>query len=165
MLIERLIVFVALALFLLLATYPIWKIQDPDFFPKVSMETKGDQCVAPADYMRENHMKLLEEWRDSVVRDGDRFHIMPNGTKVEKSLTKTCLGCHVSKKQFCEECHTFASVKPYCWECHLIPMSGEHSQFSSVERDDFIKNNIHKKNLVKNNAIKKNPLFIGVTSD
>ena len=89
MLIERLLVFLALALFLSLATYPIWKIQDQHSLPKVSMETKGDQCVAPADYMRENHMKLLEDWRDSVVRKGERFHIMPDGTKVEKSLTKT----------------------------------------------------------------------------
>ena len=110
-------------------------------------------------------MKLLDIWRDSVVRDGDRFHIMPDGCKLEKCLTKTCLDCHVSKVKFCDACHSFASVKPYCWECHVIPMSGEHNQFSKVERDDFIKNNIHKKNLVKNNAIKKNPLFIGVTSD
>tara|TARA_B100000700_G_scaffold288114_1_gene344315 strand:+ start:1917 stop:2414 length:498 start_codon:yes stop_codon:yes gene_type:complete len=165
MLLERILVFIALALFLLLATYPIWKIQNPDSFPKVSMETRGDQCVAPADYMRENHMKLLEDWRDTVVRDGDRFHIMPNGTRVEKSLTKTCLGCHVSKKQFCEECHTFVSVKPYCWECHLIPMNEGHNQFTSIENDAIIKKKILKKFLVKNELTKNNPIIHGVKSD
>jgi len=163
MLIERLLVFFALTLFLLLATYPIWKVQNPDSFPKVSMETKGDQCVAPVNYMRENHMKLLEDWRDSVVRDGDRFHIMPNGTKVEKSLTKTCLGCHVSKKQFCEECHTFASVKPYCWECHVIPISGGHSQFSFIDSESSINHNIAKKLFVRNQTIiQQNSQFFGV---
>ena len=165
MLIERLLVFLALALFLLLATYPFWKIQNPDSFPKVSMETKGDQCVAPADYMRENHMKLLEDWRDSVVRDGDRFHIMPNGTKVEKSLTKTCLGCHVSKKQFCEECHAFASVKPYCWECHVIPMIGDQKQFSNIENVELSNKNIFKKLMMKNQITKKNHIIIGASSD
>ncbi len=164
MLIERLLVFLALALFLSLATYPIWKIQDQHSLPKVSMETKGDQCVAPADYMRENHMKLLEDWRDSVVRKGERFHIMPDGTKVEKSLTKTCLGCHVSKKQFCEECHTFASVKPYCWECHVIPMSGGHKQFTSIENVEPYKKNIFKKFMMKTQLTKNNHL-IGASSD
>ena len=164
MLIERLLVFLALALFLSLATYPIWKIQDPHSLPKVSMETKGDQCVAPVDYMRENHMKLLEDWRDSVVRNGERFHIMPDGTQVEKSLTKTCLGCHVSKKQFCEECHTFASVKPYCWECHVIPMSGGHKQFTSIENVEQSKKYIFKKFMMKNQLTKNNHL-IGASSD
>ena len=164
MLIERLLVFLALAFFLTLAIYPIWKIQDQRSLPKISMETKGDQCVAPADYMRENHMKLLEDWRDSVVRNGERFHIMPDGTQVEKSLTKTCLGCHVSKKQFCEECHTFASVKPYCWECHLIPMSGGHKQFTSIENVETSKKNIFKKFMMKNQLTKNNHL-IGASSD
>ena len=67
---ERIIVFAGLALFLLAASFPFWRSTDPEDFPKVSMETKGDQCVAPADYMRKNHMELLETWRDSVVRDG-----------------------------------------------------------------------------------------------
>jgi hypothetical protein len=101
------------------------------------METKGDQCVAPAAYMRKNHMLLLNTWRDSVVRDGERFHIMPDGSRVEKSLTKTCLGCHVSKKQFCEECHIYASVKPYCWECHVVPVSGGHTELSAIDTDEI----------------------------
>ncbi len=166
MLFERLLVFLALALFLSVASYPIWKNHDPDYLPKVSMETKGDQCVAPVDFMRENHMKLLENWRDSVVRDGDRFHIMPDGTKVEKSLTKTCLGCHVSKKQFCEECHSFASVKPYCWECHVVPISGGHTQFSGIESKEFKKQNILQNILVRNKKnIQNNPNLFEIISD
>jgi len=134
---EKILIFSVLVVFLLGASFPFWQSIDPDDFPKVAMETKGEQCVAPAEYMRKNHMLLLNNWRDSVVRDGERFHIMPDGSRVEKSLTKTCLGCHVSKKQFCEECHTYASVKPYCWECHVVPKSGGHTELSGIETDDI----------------------------
>ena len=130
---EKILIFAGLSIFLLGVTFPFWQSVKPEDFPKVAMETKGDQCVAPAAYMRKNHMLLLNTWRDSVVRDGERFHIMPDGSRVEKSLTKTCLGCHVSKKQFCEECHTYASVKPYCWECHIVPVSGGHTEFTTIE--------------------------------
>ena len=134
---EKILIFSGLVVFLLGASFPFWQSIDPDDFPKVAMETKGEQCVAPAEYMRKNHMLLLNNWRDSVVRDGERFHIMPDGSRVEKSLTKTCLGCHVSKKQFCEECHTYASVKPYCWECHVVPKSGGHTELSEIEPDEI----------------------------
>jgi len=134
---EKILIFSGLVVFLLGASFPFWQSIDTDDFPKVAMETKGEQCVAPAEYMRKNHMLLLNNWRDSVVRDGERFHIMPDGSRVEKSLTKTCLGCHVSKKQFCEECHTYASVKPYCWECHVVPKSGGHTELSGIETDEI----------------------------
>jgi hypothetical protein len=134
---EKVLIFAGLSIFLLGVTFPFWQSVKPEDFPKVAMETKGDQCVAPAAYMRKNHMLLLNTWRDSVVRDGERFHIMPDGSRVEKSLTKTCLGCHVSKKQFCEECHTYASVKPYCWECHIVPVSGGHTEFTAIETDEI----------------------------
>ena len=135
---EKILIFSGLVVFLLGASFPFWQSIDTEDFPKVAMETKGEQCVAPAEYMRKNHMLLLNNWRDSVVRDGERFHIMPDGSRVEKSLTKTCLGCHVSKKQFCEECHTYTSVKPYCWECHLVPKSGGgHTELSGIETDEI----------------------------
>lgn len=163
---ERIIVFAGLALFLSAASYPFWQSTDPDDFPKVAMETKGDQCVAPADYMRKNHMQLLETWRDSVVRDGDRFHIMPDGSKVEKSLTKTCLGCHVSKEKFCEECHTYASVKPYCWECHVIPKSGGHTELSVIESGRDSQQKLLKNLLARNQQFAdNNQQLLGVNSD
>ena len=134
---EKILILAGLSIFLLGVTFPFWQSVKPEDFPKVAMETKGDQCVAPAAYMRKNHMLLLNTWRDSVVRDGERFHIMPDGSRVEKSLTKTCLGCHVSKKQFCEECHTYASVKPYCWGCHVVPVSGGHTELSAIDTDEI----------------------------
>jgi len=150
---EKILIFSVLVVFLLGASFPFWQSIDPDDFPKVAMETKGEQCVAPAEYMRKNHMLLLNNWRDSVVRDGERFHIMPDGSRVEKSLTKTCLGCHVSKKQFCEECHTYASVKPYCWECHVVPKSGGHTELSGIETDEI------KQQELLNNLLARNQQF------
>ena len=153
---EKILIFSGLVVFLLGASFPFWQSIDPDDFPKVAMETKGEQCVAPAEYMRKNHMLLLNNWRDSVVRDGERFHIMPDGSRVEKSLTKTCLGCHVSKKQFCEECHTYASVKPYCWECHVVPKSGGHTELSGIETDEI------KQQELLNNLLARNQQFSGI---
>ena len=143
---EKIFIFIGLTIFLLAASYPFWQITQADDIPQISMQTKGDQCVAPVEYMRKNHMKLLDVWRDSVVRDDDRFHTMPDGSIVEKSLTKTCLNCHVSKKQFCEECHAFASVKPYCWECHVVPKSGGHTELSSDESDEKLLQNLLARN-------------------
>ena len=153
---EKILIFSGLVVFLLGASFPFWQSIDPEDFPKVAMETKGDQCVAPAEYMRKNHMMLLNYWKDSVVRDGERFYIMPDGNRVEKSLTKTCLGCHVSKKQFCEECHTYASVKPYCWECHVVPKSGGHTELSGIETDEI------KQQELLNNLLARNQQFSGI---
>ena len=150
---EKVLIFAGLSIFLLGVTFPFWQSVKPEDFPKVAMETKGDQCVAPAAYMRKNHMLLLNTWRDSVVRDGERFHIMPDGSRVEKSLTKTCLGCHVSKKQFCEECHTYASVKPYCWGCHVVPVSGGHTELSGIETGET------KQKELLNNLLARNQQF------
>jgi hypothetical protein len=150
---EKVLIFAGLAVFLLAASYPFWQSTEAEDFPQIAMQTKGEQCVAPVEYMRKNHMKLLNTWRDSVVRDGERFHIMPDGSKVEKSLTKTCLGCHVSKEKFCEECHSYASVKPYCWECHVIPKSGGHTELSGIESGEISKQNLLINLLARNQQV------------
>ena len=163
---EKFLIFSGLVVFLLGASFPFWQSIDPDDLPKVAMETKGEQCVAPAEYMRKNHMLLLNNWRDSVVRDGERFHIMPDGSRVEKSLTKTCLGCHVSKKQFCEECHTYASVKPYCWECHVVPKSGGHTELSGIETDEIKQLELLNNLLARNQQFSdSNPQLLEVKND
>ena len=88
--------------------------------PVINKMTKK-QCVKDADVMRKNHMKLLDEWRNDVVRDGEREYGIIDGVKYEKSLQKTCMKCHSNKKDFCDRCHTYVDVKPYCWNCHIAP--------------------------------------------
>ena len=82
------------------------------------------KCVLDKYDMRANHMSLLDEWRDSVVRDADRMYTGTNGKSFNMSLStgeNSCLGCHEDKEKFCDSCHNYASVEPYCWECHTNP--------------------------------------------
>lgn len=81
----------------------------------------GDKCVKSVDYMRPNHMDLLNDWRDEVVRDGDRYTKGPHGNAIEKSLSNTCMDCHSNKENFCNRCHNYMAVDPYCWDCHITP--------------------------------------------
>jgi len=83
------------------------------------------QCVMPTEYMKTEHMQLLDTWRLEVVRDAKREFTNPEGKTYEMSLTNTCLDCHSNKAEFCDRCHNYASVRPYCWDCHLNNPQGE----------------------------------------
>ncbi len=76
----------------------------------------------PIGNMRADHMKLLDTWRDEVVRDGERFTVFDED-EYEKSIQNGCLGCH-AKQEFCDKCHSYAGVKPYCWDCHFPEEEG-----------------------------------------
>lgn len=112
-----------LIIFVLFVTFPIWfnglKAGD---MPKPEPPPGGEtQCVADVDYMRASHMVLLNDWRDNVLRDGNRTTVEVGGKKYRKGLQMACMQCHSNKENFCDRCHTYASVKPYCWDCHLTP--------------------------------------------
>jgi hypothetical protein len=80
---------------------------------------KDRKCVMPTDWMRANHMQLLVDWREAVVRDGQREFVNPEGKKFTASLSNTCMECHSNKTQFCDQCHNYVAVTPNCWGCHL----------------------------------------------
>jgi len=86
---------------------------------------KAGSCIESKEYMAANHMKLLDTWRDTVVRGtGERYYVNSKGKTFKMSLStgpESCLGCHGSKAEFCDKCHVYASVDPYCWKCHLDP--------------------------------------------
>lgn len=97
---------------------------DPPALPR----GKGDACVAPTGEMRRDHMEFLLHQRDRTVHEGIRT---PRFSLVE------CVDCHVQRntegtfipvdapEQFCEICHTYASVRMDCFECHAAtPDSG-----------------------------------------
>lgn len=93
---------------------------------KLSEKAKAEkECVASKEYMRANHMQLLDEWRDAVVRNAYRKHVRADGKTFEMSLSNTCLDCHSNKKDFCDKCHDYASVRPYCWDCHIEEVKKE----------------------------------------
>lgn len=114
-----LVVFAAMALF------PFWyNIGGSSAAPEPELSEKAKaakKCVLDKYEMRANHMSLLDEWRDGVVRDADRLYTGTNGKTFQMSLSTgdaSCLGCHTDKEKFCDKCHVYASVDPYCWECH-----------------------------------------------
>ena len=87
------------------------------------------ECVESKEFMRAEHMQLLNNWRDSVVREGNRQYTSEtSGKKFDMSLQNGCLKCHSNKKQFCDQCHTYMSVKPYCFDCHIQPMDKEEDK-------------------------------------
>ena len=115
-----------LIIFLALMTFPIWyNAGDAGTIPKPEKPADAQKCVRPTDYMRTNHMQLLNRWRDEVLREGKREMIEVDGKKYAKSLQLGCLKCHNDTKKFCDECHEYASVKPYCWDCHFPPKEAQ----------------------------------------
>jgi len=120
--------------------------------PKLTEKAKeAGECVESKAYMTAWHMQLLDEWRNSVVRDGERYyrpkkkmrdmrldqklldqwrHLVSDGTRrfapsddkvYYMSLQVTCLDCHSNKKEFCDQCHNYMGVTPFCWDCHFEP--------------------------------------------
>jgi hypothetical protein len=110
------------------------------------------ECVASTPYMKAWHMQLLDDWRHTVVRDGERYyhtnqstwdmdplerwrHIVVgegddyyktrSGKVFYKSLQVTCMDCHSNKSKFCDQCHNYMGVTPYCWDCHIEPKENE----------------------------------------
>jgi cytochrome c len=123
-----------LALFLALAAFPIWHGAIGKAQPAFESlpNPQGDRCIESKDYMRTHHMQLLIQWRDEVVRDGERVYTATDGTPWKKSLTQTCMNCHaradargvsLTAATYCTDCHTHAGVSLYCWDCHVDPVA------------------------------------------
>ncbi len=113
-----------LVIFLGLATSPLWynaASGKGHECPQPVLPAHEKQCVEGTEYMKANHMDLLNQWRDQVVREGAREYIASDGKKYDISLSRTCMKCHTSRKDFCTACHDYAGVKPYCWSCHVEP--------------------------------------------
>lgn len=118
-----------LVIFILVILSPFWlniftatqAAPEPELLGNAAQVKK---CVLDKYDMRANHPSLLDEWRDSVVRNAQRQYKAENGHMFNMSLStgeNSCLGCHEDKSKFCDQCHTYASVYPYCWECHTNP--------------------------------------------
>ncbi|MGD0872139.1 MAG: sulfate reduction electron transfer complex DsrMKJOP subunit DsrJ [Bryobacteraceae bacterium] len=120
---ERAIIAAGIALFLAGAGFPFWRNAVELPRPLELRLPQGQrECVRPVAYMRTSHGDLLEDWRDRVVRSGERFFTAPDGRVRELSLVRTCLDCH-EKAGFCDRCHQYVAVAPDCWNCHVDPRS------------------------------------------
>lgn len=107
--------------------------------PVITKAVKGEQCVEPTDYMRRNHMKLLDHHRDEAVLKGVRS---------KQHSLKECINCHASEKtgsvaaakdDFCESCHSYAAVKIDCFDCHSTKPQGPTAKRpSNVEAAHYL---------------------------
>lgn len=114
---------VGLVIFLALILFPFWynvgKTANP---PQLEIGTTEKKCVESTEFMKSSHMKLLDQWRDEVVRNGNRmYRSTANNVDYDMSLQNTCLKCHTKKEQFCDKCHNYVDASPKCWDCHLAP--------------------------------------------
>lgn len=93
---------------------------EPKVDTPVIQQMEVKKCVEPKSFMRAEHMKLLNNWRDSI-RVSEREYVGEGGARHNISLQNTCMKCHSNKDKFCDECHNYLAVTPYCWDCHFIP--------------------------------------------
>jgi len=128
-----------LVIFLGLLTFPIWysggkaapapeaKLDTP-----VIQQMAEKKCVLPKAEMRTGHMQMLNDWRNEVVRNGNRLYVAWDGKQYEMSLQNECMKCHSNKTQFCDQCHTYAGLPldttPYCWTCHVAPKEAQNGK-------------------------------------
>jgi hypothetical protein len=124
---------------------------DPPQLPR----GKGEQCVAPTDVMRRDHMEFLLHQRDKTVRQGIR---------TEQYSLAGCVDCHVqtnsngefipvdAPEQFCQACHNYASVKLDCFECHATTPDENHSAWQIKSSDSgMLSNYTHPVRIWKSN--------------
>jgi len=111
-----------IVVFVGVVTLPFWYTTaagNPAERPEPVLPVGQQSCVESRQFMRDNHMELLNEWRNAAVRRGKRTYVSTNGARYEVSLTKTCLSCHNDRQAFCQRCHDYAGVHPDCWGCHV----------------------------------------------
>ncbi len=118
-------IIVGLIIFVGLFTSPIWydlangkaALKEPQLV--LPQQPNQKECVENTEFMRTNHMVLLDDWRNEVVREGKRTFVSDNHKTYNMSLSGTCLNCHSNTSQFCDQCHNYMGVSPYCWDCHI----------------------------------------------
>jgi hypothetical protein len=125
-------IIVGLLVFLALATFPIWynlgsggDVRSPE----LKLPSDETRCIEDVEAMRTEHMQLLMDWRDDVIRSSERVYTAQDGRQFTKSLSGTtrardggsCMSCHSNKGEFCDKCHDYVGVTPYCWDCHVEP--------------------------------------------
>ncbi len=124
-----------LIVFIALATFPVWfnrgKVSpspEPKLDTPAILEMVQKKCVLAKDEMRIGHMRLLDQWRTEVVRNGRRIYTGMDGKIHEMSFQNECLKCHSNKTTFCDTCHRYvglSSSTPYCWTCHIAPREND----------------------------------------
>ena len=71
---SKVLIVTGLVIFLIIVLFPFWYMRGkamPVPEPVLTPQAKAAKtCVRSTDYMKSEHMQLLDEWRDEVVRRG-----------------------------------------------------------------------------------------------
>jgi hypothetical protein len=121
---DRLRITTGLAVFVALAAFPIWHALGTGGAlarPELERPVGEPACVEDSATMTTRHAALLQEWRNAVVRDGQKDYTAASGQSYVMSLTGTCMHCHSDGSKFCDRCHSYAGVELNCWSCHIEP--------------------------------------------
>jgi len=158
---------IGIVVFLGFFTFPIWynlAVADP-LESDLPVRPDTQNCILTQSE-KLIHMQILDQWRDEVVRDGQRFRPDVHGALENRSFTKTCLssGCHQhyedvprpdgSTVPACWRCHRYAGVEGgtynaqtnqvegelfrevYCWDCHVNPPADAPNSNAEARRND-----------------------------
>ena len=121
-------VIIGIVIFVAIFSSPFWTSWIGQTYQKTGVVLPAGEktCIEETEFMRAQHMRLLDEWRDQALREENRVYVSAlGGRKWVISLQNTCLKCHSNYTEFCEKCHVANSVYPYCWTCHIIPTEGK----------------------------------------
>lgn len=113
-----------LLLFLGLVTCPLWynlASGKVNYVPKPKPPADKKECVESKEFIRTHHKSLLDDWKQSVVREGKRTYVATDHKTYLMSLNRTCMNCHRDKAEFCDQCHSYVGVTNKCWDCHVFP--------------------------------------------
>jgi len=111
---DRPVIIFGLIVGAVLLTFPLWySLAAGGSAAAPDVQVPEGRCVEDVEYMKANHMDLLNQWRDAVVRgdpvthpgrsiDNKTYVSKLDGTHYEMSLTKTCV----------EQCHAGADKQP-----------------------------------------------------
>ncbi len=133
-------IFIGIIVFVGIAAFPVfYNVGKVNAKPEPKLDTPAIQeyeklngkkeCVESKEFMRPEHMQLLNNMRESVVRDSNRGYISEtNKKRWNMSLQNGCMNCHSNKKKFCDVCHNYMAVKPFCWDCHIQPKEKEEAK-------------------------------------
>jgi hypothetical protein len=118
---DRKFINIAAVIVVVLFTSPFWLSTGGYVRPPLELPANASECIEPVEFMRAQHMTLLNEWRDQALRNEKRIYVASDGRRWEISLQNTCMQCHSNSEKFCDTCHVSNSVRIDCWKCHIRP--------------------------------------------
>jgi len=102
---DRPLILAGLTLFVGLVTTPSGTALSTEKRPsplRRSNSLPGKAVRRATSYMRSSHMRLLEDWRNEAVRDGQRQFVAFNGKTYDKNPNPHLRhACHTDRKEFC----------------------------------------------------------------